>query len=75
MEQRAQIGAIGHERQTCEQILQVRQRVLAVALAGDDQRVEDRRTPAGVGVADEQPVLLADARRCTIAQWLLFRTS
>jgi hypothetical protein len=33
-----------------------------VALAGDDQRVEDRRTSAGIGVADKQPVAFANRR-------------
>ena len=31
-----------------------------MALAGDDQRVDDRRTLARRGVPDEEPVLLAD---------------
>lgn len=34
-----------------------------MALAGDDQRVEDGGALAGVGVADEEPVLLAEGRR------------
>lgn len=31
-----------------------------MALAGDDQGVEDRRALAGVGLPDKKPVLLAD---------------
>jgi hypothetical protein len=34
-----------------------------VALAGYDDRVDDRRALAGVGVAYKEPVLLADRRR------------
>lgn len=60
--ERRQVVTIGHARQPREQIFQVSERVLAVPLARDDQRVQDRRTLAGFGVADEQPVLLADAR-------------
>ncbi len=31
-----------------------------MALAGNDERVEDRGALAGIGVADEEPVLLPD---------------
>ena len=34
-----------------------------MALAGNDQRVDDRRALPRRGVPDEQPVLLADSRR------------
>lgn len=37
--------------------------VLAVSLTGYDDRVEDGRALAGIGMADKQPVLLADGRR------------
>ncbi len=57
----AEVVAIGHPRQPGEEILQVGQRVLAVALARDDEGIEDGRALAGVGVPDEQPVLLAHA--------------
>ncbi len=53
---------IGHPRQAGEDIPEVAVRVLAVALAGDDQRVDDGGALAGVGMADEQPVLFADRR-------------
>ncbi len=33
-----------------------------MALAGDDQRRDDRRTWASVGVADKKPVLFANRR-------------
>ena len=44
-------------------ILQVRQRVFPMAFAGYDEGVQDRRALAGVGVADKEPVFLADAGR------------
>ena len=59
--EQAQIVLVGHAWQPGEDVAQVGERVLAVALAGDDQRVEYGGALAGVGVADEQPVLLADA--------------
>ena len=61
--ERAKIVLIGQARQPGDDVLQVRERVLAVALAGDNQRVEDGRALVGIGVPDEQPVLLADAGR------------
>ena len=51
---------IGQGREAPEDVGEVRQGVLAVALAGDEQRVEDGRALAGAGMADEEPVLLAD---------------
>src|ERR1039458_2950404 len=53
----------GHRRQTPEDVAQVRQRFDAAALAGDDDRVDDRGALAGIGVADEEPVFLSDGRR------------
>lgn len=41
--ERAQVVLIGQARQAGEDIFQVGERIFAVALAGDDQRVEDRR--------------------------------
>src|SRR5271165_1332766 len=53
----------GHSGQAAEDVAEVGHGVDAVALTGDDDRVDDRRALAGVGVADKQPVLLADRRR------------
>ena len=53
-QQGAQVVAGGHGRQAGEDIAQVVVRVVAAALAGDDQRVEDGGAGAGVGVADEE---------------------
>ena len=61
-QQRPQIILVCHARQPGEQVFQVSQRILAVTLTGHDQGVEDRRTLAGLGVTDKQPVLLSDAR-------------
>jgi hypothetical protein len=38
-------------------------RIDPAALAGDNHRVDDRGSVAGVGMAYEQPVLLAEGRR------------
>lgn len=62
-QQRLQVVLIGHAWQLCEQVIQVSERILAVALTGHDQRVEDGRMLAGIGMADEQPVLLPNAGR------------
>jgi len=40
--QQAQVVAVGHARQAGEKVFKVRERVLAVALAGDDERVDDQ---------------------------------
>ena len=53
----------GHLRKTRQDIAEVGQRILAVSLARDDQRVDDGRALAGVRMTDEEPVLFADARR------------
>jgi hypothetical protein len=58
----AEVVAVGHSRQAGEDVPHIGHRVFAVTLARDDQRVEDRRALAGVGVPDKQPVLLSDAR-------------
>ena len=60
--ERAEIVLIGHSRHSREHDAQVGERVCAVALAGNDDRVDDRGALAGVGVTDEQPVFLADGR-------------
>jgi hypothetical protein len=38
------------------------ERVFAVALAGNNERVNDGEAAAGIGVADERPVLFSDDR-------------
>ena len=60
-QQGAQVVLIGHARQVGEDILQVCQRIFAVALARHDQRVEDGRALARIGVPDEQPVFLSES--------------
>ncbi len=49
-----------HGRQAGERVLQVGVRVVAVTLAGDEERVEDGGAVAGLRVSDEQPVLGAE---------------
>ena len=46
-----------------QDVAQVREGVLTVPLAGDDERVDDGRPLARGRVPDEQPVLLSDGRR------------
>ncbi len=58
--QLAEVVSVCHAGQAREYVAHVNRRILAVALAGDDQRVDDRRTFAGVGVADKKPVLFAN---------------
>ena len=50
---------IGHSRQPGEHVLQISMRIVVVALAGDDQRVDDRSAVASIGMTDEEPVLRA----------------
>src|ERR1700677_1321818 len=52
----AEVVLVRHPGQPGEDVLQVRQGVLAAAFAGDDERVQDRRALPGVGVADKEPV-------------------
>ena len=54
----AEVVLVRHPGQSGQDVLQVRQGVLPVAFAGDDERVQDRRALPGVGVADKKPVLL-----------------
>ena len=58
----AEVVAVGHPRQASEDVLHIGQRVFAVTLARDNQRVEDGGALAGIGVPDKQPVLFSDAR-------------
>ena len=53
----AEVVAVGHPRQASEDVLHIGQRVFAVTLARDNQRVEDGGALAGIGVPDKQPVL------------------
>ena len=56
-EQGREVVLVAHCGQTGEHVLHVRVRVFAVALTGDDDRVDDGRSLSGVRVSDEQPVL------------------
>jgi len=56
-QQRTEVVAAGHSRQAREDISQVRERILTVTLARDDQRVEDRRTLTRLRMADKEPIL------------------
>ena len=60
--ERGEVILIAHRRQAREQVAHVGQRIDAAPLAGDHDRVDDGRTLAGVGMADEEPVLLAHRR-------------
>ena len=59
--ERAQVIVIGHRWQPPEQIAHVDQRIDAAAPAGNDDRVNDGRALAGVGMPDEEPVFLVMA--------------
>jgi len=56
--QGAQVVLVGHAGQAGEHVPHVGQRVDAAALARHDDRVDDRGAVAGVGVTDEQKILL-----------------
>ena len=53
---------VGHGRQAGEQVPDVGQGIDAAALAGDDDRVDDGGTLAGLGMSDEEPVFLSNRR-------------
>jgi hypothetical protein len=53
---------VGHIGQTGEDFTQVSVRIEAAPAATFDDRADNRAALAGLGVADEQPVLLADGR-------------
>ena len=55
--QGAQVIPVGHAGQAGEHVPHVGQRVDAAALARYDDRVDDRRAIAGIGVTDEQKIL------------------
>src|ERR1700685_3349134 len=59
----AEVVLVRHPGQSGEDVLQIRQGVFSMAFAGDDERVQDRGALPGVGMADEEPVFLADAGR------------
>ena len=56
----AEVVAVGHPRQTGVEILQIGHRVLAGALARDNQGVEDGGAWTGVGMTDGAPDFLAE---------------
>ena len=49
----AEVVAVGHPRQASEYVLHIGQRVFAVTLARDNQRVEDGGALAGIGGGDK----------------------
>ena len=57
-----EIVLVAHRGEAGEHVFHVGVRVFAVALTGDDDRVDDGRSLAGIGVADEEPVLLPNGR-------------
>jgi hypothetical protein len=62
-QERPKVVLVGHRRQPVEHIPEVRQGIDAMTPAGDDDRVDDGRAFAGIGVTDEEPVLRAEFRR------------
>ena len=56
-QERSQVLLGGHRRQPREHIPEISQRIDAMTAAGDDDRVDDGRAFAGIGVPDEEPVL------------------
>jgi len=61
-QQLREVVARGSCGETGEDVAQVAERFLAMALTRNDHRIEDGRSLAGVGMANEEPVFLADAR-------------
>ena len=57
-----EVVAVRHSREAGEDVAQVSKRVDAAALARYDDRVDDRRTLAGIRVSYKQPVFLSDGR-------------
>lgn len=68
----AKVVTVRHPRQRGEDIFHIGHRVFAVALARDDERVQDGRALAGIGVTDEQPPLrsINKALRRTLTEHL-----
>ena len=62
-QQRVQIVPIGYGRQAREDITQISVWIFAVPLTGHDDRVDDGRALAGIGMTDKEPVLLPNGRR------------
>lgn len=56
--ERTEVVLAVHRGQAGEQVADIDLRVVPMPEAGDDDRVEDGGALAGVGVADEEPVLL-----------------
>lgn len=54
--QRCEVVLVGHRGQAPEHITKVLEGVLAVALTGDDEGVDDRGALSRLGMADEEPV-------------------
>ena len=51
-----QVILVGHHRQPGEDIPQVKQGIDSPAVAGNDDRVQDRGALAGLGMADKKPI-------------------
>ncbi len=62
-EQRLQVVLVRQLWQPGQDVPQVGERVFAMPLAGYDDRVDDGGALAGVGMADEEPVLFSNRRR------------
>ena len=59
-QQGRKVVLIGHGREAREHVAQVSERTFAMATARVDERVEDRRALARLGMPDEQPVFASE---------------
>jgi hypothetical protein len=57
-----QVVLVGHGRQPGQDVAQIGVGGVAEALAGNDDRVDDGGTLAGLGMSDEEPVFLSNRR-------------
>jgi hypothetical protein len=75
--ERVQVVLIGHPRQTSEYVTHIGERIFAVTLTRDDDRVNDRGALAGVGVSDKKPVFfpMAEGRMAFSTRLLSKRVS
>ena len=53
---------VGHVRQSCEDVAKISERIQPASAAVFDDGINDGAALAGFGLADEEPVLLADGR-------------
>jgi hypothetical protein len=54
--------AVGHVGQASEHVAKISKGIESAAAAVFDDGVDDRAALAGIGIADEEPVFLADGR-------------